>query len=110
MKKYIRKIKKVVDNVYFILIGIGFLAIIAFHPIMLVIIGAFILFRIYVNDLYETEISNYTYRMSAKETELNLKFEKDLKEIKDKLHAEKISPEFKEKLIKRLNEELNDTK
>lgn len=38
------------------------------------------------------------------------KFEKDLKEIKDKLHAEKVSPEFKEKLIKRLNEELNDTK
>ena len=38
------------------------------------------------------------------------KFEKDLKEIKDKLHAEKLSPEFKEKLIQRLNEELNDTK
>ena len=38
------------------------------------------------------------------------KFEKDLKEIKDKLHAEELSLEFKEKLIKRLNEELNDTK
>ena len=38
------------------------------------------------------------------------KFEKDLKEIKDKLHAEELSPECKEKLIKRLNEELNDIK
>ena len=34
------------------------------------------------------------------------KFEKDLKEIKDKLHAEKLSPEFMEKLHKRLEEEL----
>ena len=38
------------------------------------------------------------------------KFEKDLKEIKDKLHAGELSLEFKEKLIHRLNEELNDTK
>ena len=35
------------------------------------------------------------------------KFEKDLKEIKDKLHTEKLSPEFKEKLNERLKEELN---
>ena len=35
------------------------------------------------------------------------KFEKDLKEIKDKLHAEKLSTEIMEKLHKRLEEELN---
>ena len=103
MEKHIEKIKKIVDDIYFILIGIGFLAIIAFYPIMLVVIGAFILFRIYVNDLYETKKANEKYYVDEK-------FEKDLKEIKDKLHAEKLSPEFKEKLIKRLNEELNDTK
>ena len=34
------------------------------------------------------------------------KFEKDLKEIKDKLHAEKPSDEFMKKLNKRLEEEL----
>lgn len=42
--------------------------------------------------------------------EIDKKINKDLKEIKDKLHAEKLSPEFKEKLIQRLIEELNDTK
>lgn len=39
--------------------------------------------------------------------ELDEKFEKDLKEIKDKLHSEKLSPEFMEKLYKRLQQELN---
>ena len=34
------------------------------------------------------------------------KFEKDLKEIKEKLHAEKLSDEFMKKLQKRLEEEL----
>ena len=42
--------------------------------------------------------------------EIDKKINKDLKEIKDKLHAEKLSPEFKEKLTKKLIEELNDTK
>ena len=34
------------------------------------------------------------------------KFEKDLKEIKDKLHAEKLSDKFMKKLNKKLEEEL----
>jgi hypothetical protein len=39
--------------------------------------------------------------------ELDEKFENDLIEIKDKLHSEKPSPEFMERLYKRLQEELN---
>lgn len=39
--------------------------------------------------------------------EFNKKFEEDLKEIKEKLHAEKLSDEFKANLQARLEEELN---
>ena len=39
----------------------------------------------------------------------NQKFEEDLKEIKEKLHAEKPSDEFKQNLQAILEEELNKT-
>lgn len=72
----IRKIKKVVDGIYFILICASFLALIAFYPIMLLLIGAFILFRIYINDLYESNISkNIDYQ---KIPDLLDEMEKDL--------------------------------
>lgn len=38
------------------------------------------------------------------------KFEKDLKEIKDKIKKITLSKDFKENLIKKLDEEFNDTK
>lgn len=61
MEKNIEKIKKIVDDIYFVLICAGFLALICFYPIMLVIGGAFILFRLYVNDLYESKKNNEKY-------------------------------------------------
>ena len=45
--------------------------------------------------------------MKNNEEEFNKKFEEDLKEIKEKLHAEKLSDEFKANLQARLEEELN---
>ena len=45
--------------------------------------------------------------MKINEEEFNKKFEEDLKEIKEKLHAEKLSDEFKANLQARLEEELN---
>ena len=38
------------------------------------------------------------------------RFEKDLKEIKDKTNKITLSKDFKENLIKKLDEEFNDTK
>ena len=38
------------------------------------------------------------------------RFEKDLKEIKDKIKKITLSKDFKENLIKKLDEEFNDTK
>lgn len=106
----IKKIKKIVDNIYFILICAGFLALISFYPIMLLILGAFVIFRIYINNLYEDEISGYTYKMTTDEFDFHMKFENYIKEIKEKEKNIKLSDEFKQKLIQRLNEELNDNK
>lgn len=61
MEKHIEKIKKIVDDIYFILICIGFLALISLFPIMFPVIGIFVIFRIYVNDLYEYKKTNEKY-------------------------------------------------
>ena len=52
----------------------------------------------------------WLYEKGKKIMNVNEKFEKDLKELKDKTKKITLSKDFKENLIKKLDEEFNDTK